>query len=165
MPLKLHISWAAKFLFWKRSQFVENIYHLSSLSSEQPIILFRAPTDCAQYITGQSGSIKSYNWPGGDQITGMQYTYCIRREAGYCSITYQQATGTTIDAFQTDDVAITNTVIDFYSLITHLCTLRSFPKNPLLIIFFVHYWYHDMIFSCCGCNTEAQVRVRTKLQK
>merc|ERR1712241_301889 len=87
----------------------------------------RAPHDCAQWITGPSGFVKSYNWNGGDQIQGNQFTFCIRREDGYCNIVYKPASdtvpaGTTtagtkasdgpltvssIDTFQTDDDAQT----------------------------------------------------------
>ena len=63
----------------------------------------RAPTDCAQYITGTSGKVLSYNWKGGDQITNTIYTFCIRREAGYCGISYYPASGQTIDTFMTDN--------------------------------------------------------------
>ena len=66
---------------------------------------YRAPTDCAQYITGASGYITSYNWQKKEQISGNVYTYCVRREKGYCTIMYQVATGETIDTFQLDDIA------------------------------------------------------------
>jgi len=72
----------------------------------------RAPTDCAQYITGASGYITSYNWQKKEQISGNLYTYCVRREKGYCTIMYQVATGETIDTFQLDDIATSiNTAI------------------------------------------------------
>ena len=66
----------------------------------------RAPSDCAQYITGASGFIQSYNWQGADQITGNDFTFCIRKEKGYCSIAYFPAiTSSTIDNFRLDDIS------------------------------------------------------------
>lgn len=63
---------------------------------------YKAPSDCAQWVTGQSGKIQSYNWQGGDQITSNQFTFCIRREAGYCAIEYYKApTTSTISTFLT----------------------------------------------------------------
>jgi len=59
----------------------------------------RAPTDCVQYYTASSGTIRSYNWAGGQLLRGMDYEICIRDEEGSCSISYKESTGTTIDAF------------------------------------------------------------------
>lgn len=67
---------------------------------------YKAPSDCAQYITGASGFIQSYNWQGADQITGNDFTFCIRKEKGYCSIAYFPAiTSSTIDNFRLDDIS------------------------------------------------------------
>lgn len=68
----------------------------------------RAPTDCAQYFTGASGFIKSYNWDGSVNVAGTQFTHCFRRENGYCAIAYNEVNGQTIDTFQTDDTTGTN---------------------------------------------------------
>lgn len=77
--------------------FLKNVYFT---------IFSRAPSDCAQYITGASGFIQSYNWQGADQITGNDFTFCIRKEKGYCSIAYFPAiTSSTIDNFRLDDIA------------------------------------------------------------
>lgn len=54
------------------------------------------------YHTGPSGFIKSYNFDGGDQLTGAKFSTCIRREHGYCTIGYMFNQGSTIDAFITD---------------------------------------------------------------
>ena len=32
--------------------------------------------------------MKSYNWDGALQLGGNNFAYCVRRESGYCSITY-----------------------------------------------------------------------------
>ena len=80
----------------------------------------RAPTDCAQWITGASGSIISYNWAKAEQISGNIYTYCVRREKGYCSIIYQPATGETIDTFQLDDIATSINVSHIKRLISSI---------------------------------------------
>jgi len=80
----------------------------------------RAPHDCQQYLTGASGLLQSYNWLGGQQITGSDYTSCIRRENGFCAIQFTPAQdGSTaesyssIDTFQVDPTATavnTNTI-------------------------------------------------------
>merc|ERR1719323_984731 len=46
---------------------------------------YKAPNDCDQYLTGQSGTVQSYGWQSGQQITGTIFTTCIRRERGYCA--------------------------------------------------------------------------------
>ena len=56
----------------------------------------RAPTDCIQYLTGYSNTIKSFNWDGKVQIAGTALTYCIRRENGMCAIQYIPVQGQTI---------------------------------------------------------------------
>ena len=40
--------------------------------------IFRAPTDCVQYFTGTAGSVKSYNYAGGQILAGQRYNNCIR---------------------------------------------------------------------------------------
>ena len=47
-------------------------------------ITVRAPIDCVQYFTGATGSVKSYNFQGGQLLTSQYYTNCIRTEKGYC---------------------------------------------------------------------------------
>jgi len=58
---------------------------------------WRAPTDCTQYFTGVSGTVKSYNF--GQMLQSMDYENCIRTEAGYCRIQWQESTVTSPDPF------------------------------------------------------------------
>ena len=105
-------------------------------------LLFRAPHDCLQYLTGPSGLVQSYNWLGAVQIQGSDYTSCIRREDGYCAISFYPAQdGSTvssyssIDTFQVDATAIavnTNSItgtwsatIDGYVMISNDATGSS----------------------------------------
>merc|ERR1719323_97680 len=66
---------------------------------------YKAPNDCDQYLTGQSGTVQSYGWQSGQQITGTIFTTCIRRERGYCANAYYVVSGETIDTYQTDNFA------------------------------------------------------------
>ena len=43
--------------------------------------LARGDPDCNQYITGQSGTVTSYNWPN-IQLRSKTHNICIRRELG-----------------------------------------------------------------------------------
>ncbi|XP_059086835.1 uncharacterized protein LOC131883389 [Tigriopus californicus] len=61
--------------------------------------LNKAPADCVQYITGQNGQFESYNFQGGQLINNQNYVTCIRREEGYCTIQYSEASSTTSPAF------------------------------------------------------------------
>ncbi|KAG1699830.1 hypothetical protein GQR58_005415 [Nymphon striatum] len=66
----------------------------------------RAPDNCLQYFTGASGSIKSINYAttGAVADTGylndLRYNICIRKEMGFCDISYTNPAGMTfsIDA-------------------------------------------------------------------
>merc|ERR1711892_177359 len=60
---------------------------------------WKAPTDCAQYYTGVTGTITSYNFAGGQLLNSQYYNNCIRTEKGYCKIQYKASTGTSPDAF------------------------------------------------------------------
>ena len=60
---------------------------------------FRAPTDCVQYFTGTSGSVKSYNFGGGQLLRTQIYNNCIRTEAGYCAIQWKESSTTSPDPF------------------------------------------------------------------
>ena len=53
-------------------------------------------------MTGASGFIKSYGWDGAIQVAGTTFSYCVRREKGYCSITYAEVQGQTIGMFSYD---------------------------------------------------------------
>jgi len=71
----------------------------------------RAPIDCVQYHTGQSGTVNSYGWAGAQLIMGMDYHTCVRREKGFCSIRWGETSGTTIDAFAIfDTITYTNAI-------------------------------------------------------
>lgn len=43
---------------------------------------------CFQYFTGVTGTINSYNLANSKQLATLDYTNCIRQEAGYCCIEY-----------------------------------------------------------------------------
>ena len=61
--------------------------------------LSRAPTDCVQYFTGISGSVKSYNYAGAQLLAGQRYNNCIRTEKGYCAIQWKESSTTSPDPF------------------------------------------------------------------
>jgi len=66
--------------------------------------LSRGIPDCNQYMTGVTGTFKSYNQAGGTMLQNTDFNTCIRREAGYCAIqfaTSMPAAGTP-DNFQLD---------------------------------------------------------------
>ena len=46
--------------------------------------IFRAPTDCLQYYTGQGGNFNSFNYNGGtgQYLINQNFNICIRQEAG-----------------------------------------------------------------------------------
>jgi len=52
---------------------------------------------CFQYHTGVTGTIQSYNFQGGAQISNQNYKNCIRQEEGHCCIQY------TVIAYNIDD--------------------------------------------------------------
>ena len=62
-------------------------------------LLHRAPTDCVQYFTGKAGSVKSYNFGGGQLLQSQIYTNCIRTEKGYCAIQWKESSTTSPDPF------------------------------------------------------------------
>ncbi|XP_068085726.1 uncharacterized protein [Anabrus simplex] len=48
-----------------------------------------APKNCLQYYTGVRGTIESFNYQGqAGYLNNLNYAICIRKEDGYCSITY-----------------------------------------------------------------------------
>merc|ERR1712012_1522444 len=85
----------------------------------------KPPNDCNMYHTGISGFIQSYNWQGGEQITGAKFSTCIRREDGYCSISYVPVQGQTIDTFQLDDI-VTTSLMTTASSITWSAALEGY---------------------------------------
>merc|ERR1712079_648100 len=60
---------------------------------------WKAPTDCVQYFTGKTGTVKSYNFGGGQLLQSQIYTNCIRTEAGYCAIQWKESSTTSPDPF------------------------------------------------------------------
>merc|ERR1719330_2220907 len=52
---------------------------------------WKAPTDCVQYFTGKSGSVKSYNFAGSQFLQSQIYNNCIRTEKGYCAIQWKES--------------------------------------------------------------------------
>jgi len=48
----------------------------------------KPPEGCTQWYTGVSGTIRSYNYPGGYHLASQEYIICLRREEGYCSNSY-----------------------------------------------------------------------------
>merc|ERR1711981_72342 len=58
---------------------------------------WKAPTDCTQYFTGITGTVKSYNF--GQILQSMDYDNCIRTEKGCCRIQWQESSITTPDPF------------------------------------------------------------------
>ena len=66
--------------------------------------IFRAPTDCVQYFTGTAGSVKSYNYAGGQILAGQRYNNCIRTEKGYCAIQWKESSTTSPDPFGLDSI-------------------------------------------------------------
>lgn len=56
----------------------------------------KAPEGCAQWLTGSSGTVKSFGWATtAPTIKSLVATYCIRRERGFCAIQYSRDSGTT----------------------------------------------------------------------
>merc|ERR1712032_1242135 len=70
---------------------------------------WKAPTDCVQYFTGKSGSVKSYNFAGSQFLQSQIYNNCIRTEKGYCAIQWKESSTTSPDPF---DVGTTLTAIE-----------------------------------------------------
>jgi len=72
---------------------------------------YRAPTDCLQWFTGSTGTVYSYNHQGGQFLSGMEYTNCIRTETGFCGIEWKENSVTTVDAFHVLAAASTAAVV------------------------------------------------------
>ncbi|XP_059099287.1 uncharacterized protein LOC131893312 [Tigriopus californicus] len=62
----------------------------------------RAPSGCTQYFTGCTGTITSYNFPGGQLLGDQVYGNCIRQNEGYCSVQYSETPITSPDPFDLD---------------------------------------------------------------
>lgn len=58
--------------------------------------VMRAPNDCLQYHTGQSGRFKSFNGASTQGLIHNQmYNVCVRRELGFCGMDISESTTTT----------------------------------------------------------------------
>merc|ERR1719393_53491 len=67
---------------------------------------YKAPTDCVQYFTGTAGTVKSYNFAGGQILAGQRYNNCIRTEKGYCAIQWKESSTTSPDPFSLDSITV-----------------------------------------------------------
>ena len=73
-------------------------------------LIYKAPVDCMQYFTGNSGRARSLNFEGQMMTTNQEYSVCVRQEKGFCGITWSetQGLGSSRDSFDlggTDDAA------------------------------------------------------------
>ena len=59
----------------------------------------KPPTDCYQYFTGDSGNVQSLNWPT-VALEFLDYSICVRQEAGYCAIQWTPSVSTSPDSFE-----------------------------------------------------------------
>jgi len=69
---------------------------------------WKAPVDCVQYFTGSAGNIQSYNFAGGQLLTGQYYTNCIRTEEGACGIQWKESSTASPDPFDMTLGTVTN---------------------------------------------------------
>jgi len=69
---------------------------------------WKAPLDCTQYFTGSAGSVKSYNFAGGQLLQSQYYDNCIRTESGYCGIQWKESSTSSPDPFQMTVTPSTN---------------------------------------------------------
>merc|ERR1712154_756392 len=81
---------------------------------------WKAPTDCVQYFTGKSGSVKSYNFAGSQFLQSQIYNNCIRTEKGYCGIQWKESSTTSPDPFGV--LGTTTTAAGAGASTTTLCT-------------------------------------------
>ena len=70
---------------------------------------FRAPTDCLQYFTATSGTVRSYNFEGKRMPIASAYLTCIRSGPGACKIHWKQSPGVP-DAFVVGAMAAGNAI-------------------------------------------------------
>ncbi|XP_052125230.1 uncharacterized protein LOC113216579 [Frankliniella occidentalis] len=47
-----------------------------------------APPSCLQYHAGHAGRVQSFGYISGSYTNNLNYAICVRKEAGFCSITY-----------------------------------------------------------------------------
>lgn len=93
----------------------------------------RANPDCDQWITGISGQVSSYNWPN-VQLKGKDYTYCIRRESGYCGLQLSQVVPyTSPDSFDLSSIGTVgnaNGAIGDVAAAQAVLTINGVVNNP-----------------------------------
>jgi len=81
----------------------------------------RAPHGCDNYVTGMSGIVKNLGFPTGRPTQTHHYTYCVRRELGYCDIQYAANSGITnnflLTAIQIDELdSLAATTVGFITI-------------------------------------------------
>lgn len=64
---------------------------------------WKAPTDCLQYLTGISNSLRSFNF-GDTMIRNLQYDVCIRPEIGMCQFELRESS-TATESFRLGSMA------------------------------------------------------------
>merc|ERR1711944_313929 len=64
---------------------------------------WKAPTDCLQYLTGISNSLRSFNF-GNTMIRNLQYDVCIRPEEGMCQFQLRESS-TATESFRLGSMA------------------------------------------------------------
>ena len=125
--------------------------------------LFRAPTDCLQYMTGISNSFKSFNF-GNLMIRNLQYDVCIRPEAGYCRFQLMESSSST-DSFKIDPASTTTTSkvkLSFFSPLSGalqgfwIDEFQNFSQ-PLLLLMQLIYVSNYRTFAHIGQNTIVQI--------
>ncbi|XP_023329555.1 uncharacterized protein LOC111702179 isoform X2 [Eurytemora carolleeae] len=84
-------------------------------------MIWEAPKGCLQYFTGTSGSFSSFNLANNVHLANQDYNICMRREAGYCSISYLATT------FQVSAVDFKN---NFGSGTGKCNSINLFPGDP-----------------------------------
>ncbi|KAG1699835.1 hypothetical protein GQR58_005417 [Nymphon striatum] len=80
------------------------------------------PSNCLQYFTGASGTIKSFNYASTTAATlgypnNLRYSICFRKEMGFCDITFTNPAGMTFhiegDPAGQSGVGVANCATDF----------------------------------------------------
>ena len=75
-----------------------------SIKTSQILCGSEPPQGCLQWLTGVSGMLSSFNNGGTNtHLTGQDYTSCVRREQGYCSICWAADTGSFQLSLQSTD--------------------------------------------------------------
>jgi len=62
----------------------------------------KPPNGCLQYMTSLSGTVTSFNYPT-VMLAPMQYTVCVRQDAGFCGVQWAPTDTTSPDTFNLDD--------------------------------------------------------------